>query len=255
MKNFITTSQHGGTPVDLLRTKKSRGFYLILGGLLWLFALVLWWQQQIDADVLFGFNAARITNTTLITLSQWLSSYGMAAITSLIVFYRLASLKFQSLDAPLSIYFYTICSFGLSDILGVLLKFVFNRPRPITTYGNEIIVYSQSATPSIPSGHATKSIALILPFLVLISTSKNQHKIFKIIITMIAGGVCFSRMVLGAHYFSDVLAGIGTAFIGLPLSMLFANMVLRKTKQEQLFKLSMVWTILLIFLTVILTIL
>jgi len=55
--------------------------------------------------------------------------------------------------------------------------------------------------------------------------------------------------VLGAHYVSDVLAGIGMALIGLPLSMMFANMPLRKMKQEQLPKLSYVWGLLLIFLT------
>jgi len=46
-----------------------------------------------------------------------------------------------------------------------------------------------------------------------------------------------------------VLAGVGMAWIGLPLSMMFANMVLRKMKQEQLPKLSYVWGFLLIFLT------
>jgi membrane-associated phospholipid phosphatase len=66
---------------------------------------------------------------------------------------------------------------------------------------------------------------------------------------LIAGGVCFSRIVLGAHYVSDVLAGIGVALIGLPLSMMFANIPLRKTKQEQLPELSCVWGFLLIFLT------
>jgi hypothetical protein len=55
--------------------------------------------------------------------------------------------------------------------------------------------------------------------------------------------------VLGAHYVSDVLAGIGTALIGLPLSMMFANMLLQNMKQEQLPKLSYVWGFLLIFLT------
>jgi undecaprenyl-diphosphatase len=251
MKSFISTTQHEGTPVDLLRTKKSRGFYLILGGLFWLIALVLWWQKQIDEDVLLYFNPARVANTPLITLSQWLSAYGMAAITSLVVIYRLASLKLKTLGAPLTIYFYTICSFGLSGILGDLLKIVLVRSRPIATYGDQILVYSQSTSYAIPSGHATKSVALILPFLLLVSSSKNVQKTFKIIITLIAGGVCFSRVVLGAHYLSDVLAGIGTALVGLPLSMFFANMVLRKAKQEQLFQLSIIWTILLIVLTAI----
>jgi membrane-associated phospholipid phosphatase len=90
---------------------------------------------------------------------------------------------------------------------------------------------------------------LVLPFILLVSHSKNLHKGIKIVIGLIAGGVCFSRIVLGAHYVSDVLAGIGMALIGLPLSMMFANMVLRKMKQEQLPKLSYVWGFLLIFLT------
>ena len=57
------------------------------------------------------------------------------------------------------------------------------------------------------------------------------------VITLIAGGVCLSRNILGAHYLSDVIAGIGMAVIGLPLTMTFANMVIRKMKQEQLPKL------------------
>lgn len=251
MKIFKSSVQNKGAQVDLLEAKKSWILYILLGALFWLIGLVLWWQQQIDENVLLYFDATRVANTSLITLSQWLSSYGMAAITSLFVVYRLASLKLKNLDAPLTIYFYTICSFGLSGILGDLLKIVLARPRPITTYGDQILVYSQSTSYAIPSGHATKSVALILPFLILVSSSKNFHKVFKIIITLIAGGVCFSRIVLGAHYLSDVLAGIGTALIGLQLSMMFANMVFRKAKQEQLFQLSIIWTVLLVILTAI----
>jgi membrane-associated phospholipid phosphatase len=110
-------------------------------------------------------------------------------------------------------------------------------------------VLSQSVTAAIPSGHATKSIALILPFILLVDDSNNLHKAIKIVIAFIAGGVCFSRIVLGAHYVSDVVAGIGMALIGLPLSMLFASMALRKMKQEQLPFLSKIWGGILIFLT------
>ena len=251
MRNSMTSFQSEGTPIEKLGTRKSWVLYLTLGILLWFVALILWWQMEIDETLLFYFSPARKAYTSLVALSQWLSSYGMAVITSLFVVYRLASLKFRSLNAPLTIYFYTICSFGLSGILGDLLKFVFARPRPIATYGFQIFASSQSLSYAIPSGHATKSVALILPFLLLVSGSKNLHRVFKLIIVVIAAGVCFSRIVLGAHYLSDVLAGIGTALIGLPLSMLFANMVLRNSKQEQLFRLSIVWAILLIVLTAI----
>ena len=68
-------------------------------------------------------------------------------------------------------------------------------------------------------------------------------------IAFISVGVCFSRIVLGAHYVSDVVAGIGMALVGLPCSMLFANMVLQKIKQERLPFLSRIWGIILVFLT------
>jgi undecaprenyl-diphosphatase len=191
----------------------------------------------------------RIANDPTIMLSKWLSSYGMAVITVIFVAYLLVSQKLKSLDAPLTVYFYTICSFGLSGIAGDLLKEIFARPRPAATYGSEILVLSQAVTAAIPSGHATKSIALILPFILLVNNSRNLHKAIKIVIAFIAGGVCFSRIVLGAHYVSDVVAGIGMALIGLPCSMLFANMVLRRTNQERLPFLSKIWGILLIFLT------
>ncbi|MGB2964119.1 MAG: phosphatase PAP2 family protein [Anaerolineales bacterium] len=238
-----------GTPIPLPDTKRIWIFCFLLGAMFWIIGLVLWWQGGIDKTILFYYDVPRIANDPAVILSQWLSSYGMAAITVLFLVYLLFSKIFKSLDAPLTVYIYTICSFGLSGIAGDLLKMVFARPRPAATFGSELLILSQSLTPAIPSGHATKSIALILPFILLVSHSKGLHKVIKIVIALIAGGVCFSRIVLGAHYLSDVLAGIGMALIGLPLSMLFANMILRKAKQEQLPALSIVWGIVLIFLT------
>jgi len=251
MKISKFTNEDKGTPIHLPDTKTIWMVCIVLGAVFWIVGLVLWGQQGIDKAVLFFYDPKRIGNDPVVILSKWLSSYGMAAITVLFVVYLLFSKMVKSLDAPLTIYFYTICSFGLSGIAGDLLKEVFTRPRPAAIYGSEILALSQAATPAIPSGHATKSVALVLPFILLVSHSKDLHKVVKIVIALIAGGVCFSRIVLGAHYLSDVLAGIGMALIGLPLSMLFANMVLRKAKQEQLPTLSLVWGVLLIFLTIV----
>jgi undecaprenyl-diphosphatase len=129
------------------------------------------------------------------------------------------------------------------------LKEIFARPRPATTFGSQILALSDAMTSAIPSGHATKCVALILPFLLLVGNSKNIHKAVKIVIALIAVGICFSRIVLGAHYLSDVLAGIGMALVGLPLSMLFANLLLRKMPPERLPLLSKIWGLLLIVLT------
>ena len=249
MKIFKFANKDKGTPIPLPDIKRIWIICFLLGAMFWIIGLVLWWQGGIDKTILFYYDAQRIANDPAVILSKWLSSSGMAAITVLFLGYLLFSKIFKSLDAPLTVYAYTLFSFGLSGIAGDLLKMVFARPRPAATFGSELLILSQSLTPAIPSGHATKSIALILPFILLVSHSKDLHKVIKIVIALIAGGVCFSRIVLGAHYLSDVLAGIGMALIGLPLSMLFANMVLRKAKQEQLPTLSIIWGILLIFLT------
>jgi membrane-associated phospholipid phosphatase len=249
MRIFKSASMDQGTPIQLPDAKRIWIACFVLGAMFWIVGLVLWWQQGIDKAVLFYYNAQRIAMDPIVILSKWLSSSGMAVITVLFIVYLLVSQKIQSLDAPLTVFFYTICSFGISGIAGDLLKEVFARPRPVATYGSEIMVLSQSVTPAIPSGHATKSVALILPFILLVSGSKNLHKVIKVLIALIAGGVCFSRIVLGAHYVSDVVAGIGMALVGLPFSMMFANMVLRKAKQEQLPFLSKIWGVLLIFLT------
>jgi len=249
MKIFKTSKMDQGTPIQLPDIKKFWIVCFILGAVFWIIALVLWGQQGIDDTILFFFDEMRIAKDPIVVFSKWLSSNGMAIITILFITYLLMSKMMKTLDAPLTIYFYTICSFGISGIAGDLLKQILARPRPLATYGSEILVWSESAGFAIPSGHATKSIALILPFILIVGNKKILHKVIKIVIILIAGGVCISRIILGAHYLSDVLAGIGMALIGLPLSMLFANMVLRKAKKEQLPKLSLVWGFLLIFLT------
>jgi undecaprenyl-diphosphatase len=249
MKALKDVNKDKGIPILLPNLKRIWIACFVLGAVFWIIALILWAQRGIDEAVLFYYNPMRIAMDPIVVLSKWLSSNGMAAITSLLVVYLIVSKKLKSLNAPLTVYFYTICSFGFIGIAGDILKEILARPRPADTYGSEILAWSHALSYAIPSGHATKSIALVLPFILLVSHSKNIHKGIKIVIGLIAVGVCFSRIVLGAHYVSDVLAGIGMALIGLPLSMMFANMLLRKMNQEQLPKLSYIWGGLLIFLT------
>ncbi len=248
---FKIENKANGTPVPLSDPKKIWTLCIILGTVFWMLGFILWAQRGIDEAVLFYYNPMRIAMDPMIVFSKWLSSNGMATITTLLVLYLLLSKKLKSLDAPMTVYFYTICSFGLSGIAGDLLKFVLRRPRPVDTFGNEILALSQSLSPAIPSGHATKSVALVLPFILLVAHSNGIHKWIKIVIGLLAVGVCFSRVVLGAHYVSDVMAGIGMATIGLPFTMMFANMPLRKMTQEQLPRLTYVWGFLLIFLTLV----
>jgi undecaprenyl-diphosphatase len=179
----------------------------------------------------------------------------MAVISTLYVLYLIISQRYDEFDAPLTIYLFIIMSFAITGIVGDLLKEVLLRPRPIESFAGQIIALSDATSSAIPSGHATKSVALILPFLLLVSNRSNWHKIIKLILILLGLGVAFSRVVLGAHYLSDVIAGIGMAFIGLPFTMLFCKMILRQSTVEKLPMMSKIWGFILVAMAIIFSLL
>jgi undecaprenyl-diphosphatase len=98
--------------------------------------------------------------------------------------------------------FFTVAS-GVA--LSVLLKALFNRPRPPAELH---LVHTQ--TLSFPSGHAMMSAIVYLSLGVLVAhlVPRRSQKVFAVAVAaLIAGLVGFSRVWLGVHYLTDVLAG------------------------------------------------
>lgn len=93
----------------------------------------------------------------------------------------------------------------LADLSSELLKGLYGRPRPeLVPHGS--YVYSAS----FPSGHSTLSAATFLTLAMLIS-SLEPNRGTKALVFVVAGllilGIGFSRVYLGVHWPSDVLAG------------------------------------------------
>jgi undecaprenyl-diphosphatase len=107
-------------------------------------------------------------------------------------------------------------------ILGMILKMRFDRPRPhIFTWG------TQAISSSFPSGHAMS--ATILYATVAYLAARLQKHLWSRWLTMFFAAVvivliCFSRLYLGVHYPSDVVAGvvIGLSWAAFCMAMLEA---------------------------------
>lgn len=92
-------------------------------------------------------------------------------------------------------------SFFVASAVSISMKYAFNRPRPFITYP-EIQKMTEGGSPSFPSGHTSDafatatSLTLAFPRWYVIAPSY-----------VYASAVGYSRMHLGVHYPSDVLAG------------------------------------------------
>lgn len=203
-------------------------------------AVFLWIQVNIDRWILFSHDALRSIES-IATIGKTVSKYGMSIILFINLIYLVFAFNNANLRDATKVTLLVLFMFALVGLGGDLLKEIINRPRPFVTYAGEYTAFSDAVTPAFPSGHATKSMAMVLPFLVLIPARDKWHIGVKILLAGIALSVSYSRVFLGAHYASDVLAGIGLTMICLPLVTRLTNMILGKMTPERFNTAGKIW--------------
>lgn len=122
---------------------------------------------------------------------------------------------------------YWIAAVVFAEFLVIVLKYGLERARPETLY--------ELVDPySFPSGHAAMSIVVygFLAFLLAHGKPGWQKVALALPAASIAVLVAFSRVYLGAHWFSDVVAsiGLGLAWIGL-LCIAYINHVTERPQR------------------------
>jgi undecaprenyl-diphosphatase len=146
-------------------------------------------------------------------LGSWQVIFGLLILISLIfIFYKKKDLIFPLLISVLG-----------SGIMVLIIKNLVNRSRP----GVGVALYVEQFA-SFPSSHAALIFSLF-GFLIYCFWRLNLHLsykislIIKIITTLVFGSIIllvgFSRLYLGVHFLSDVLAGYLTGLLWLLIAI------------------------------------
>jgi undecaprenyl-diphosphatase len=102
-------------------------------------------------------------------------------------------------------------------LLNAMLKHAFHRPRP--NWDNPILMLAGF---SFPSGHAmtaTLFFGLMAAFAARTGAAWRRRVLAVLASSLLIVLVCFSRLYLGVHYLSDVLAGVAEGFAWLALCL------------------------------------
>jgi undecaprenyl-diphosphatase len=123
-----------------------------------------------------------------------------------------------------TMWFVLIATMGGMGV-GWLLKAVFQRPRPSAAPHSSYVF-----TSSFPSGHSLMSAVVYLTLGVLLARSVAQRRLkfyFLLLAVLLTGLVGASRVYLGVHYPTDVLAGWTAGLVWATLCWLVARLLQR----------------------------
>ncbi|MFY7965799.1 MAG: phosphatase PAP2 family protein [Chitinophagaceae bacterium] len=163
--------------------------------------------QNWEVNLLNDINPAQPTSAFQQNISK--SVYPLAIATPVSMF----AVGLLSKDKKLQQQSYKVVgSLLINTAITQAMKYSINRQRPYDAYPTIINPYTIEKDASFPSGHTSTAFAL--------ATSMSiQYKKWYVVVPAFAwaGSVGYSRMYLGEHYPTDVLAGaaigIGSAYL------------------------------------------
>jgi len=125
--------------------------------------------------------------------------YSLLMVLIVAIIFFIAKLRRES---------YFIISILLSGLVILAFKNMVNRPRPTQFYVRLVEI---NRFQSFPSGHVMSYVLFFGFMIVLMQSLKNIPKLTKNIVTYISAfyilTIAFSRIYLGAHWFTDTLGG------------------------------------------------
>ena len=227
-RNAYSPGSHRTIPLSA----RKAGFLIASATALWGIAVWLWLQGGIDKAIQFGHNTLR-GDPSFADAAAWLSAHGMALCIGIILVYCVFFPEPGRWTDLRKICLPVVLSFAVAGIAGDVSKGIFSRPRPFQQYAADIVPLDRPEGYSLPSGHTTRSFALIVPVLLFAGGRSRRRKVFQAVLLLTALCVAYSRIALGVHFLSDILAGIGTALLVLPFIVKIANRVYSDSRMDE----------------------
>lgn len=195
--------------------RKLRWIILFICLIIFLFIAEDVWDKEImTADVVgYEFISKYLINENITPIAKVITQFGGVIILVTVAILSLIVIKNKKIGIA-------ICSnLGVISLLNWILKNIVQRPRP-----NEFRLINESGY-SFPSGHSMVSMAFY-GFIIYLIYKKVENKYIKwgliTFLTILIISIGTSRIYLGVHYTSDVIAGF---LISLAYLTVFTNVV------------------------------
>ncbi len=176
--------------------------------------------QNLDGEILLQIQQHLRTDmlTPLMKFVTFLGNGGWFWILCAVVLLAIPKTRKTGYAAVFSLIFGAI-------VTNLLLKNIVARPRPFAEIEALIPLIAKPTDFSFPSGHTTASFAVALVML------RMLPKKIGIPAVVLAALVAFSRLYLGVHYPTDVLAGFVVALMGSTVAVWIVRMKLGNIKR------------------------
>ncbi len=191
-------------------------------------ALIYWFVPGLDESILVAHNPV-YHNNLLLNALKVLTDAGIPIILLICS----AFLYFHSGDKDGeggNVKFLLIVLFTLfiAGTMGDLIKLIVGRARPFVGLAGVIESSEMHRSFSFPSGHTTKIMGMVIPFIALSFIGIKHLIVYKGVVLFTGVMVAYSRIALQAHFPSDVMGGVAVACLLFPVSGILAEKYVKR---------------------------
>ncbi len=191
-----------------------------LGIFIWLMLAVVQNDNFLIDQKVYDFLWKYLNNPNLLFLIKIITNLGGIIVISMLSIFSLVFIKNKKIGIA-------ICgNIGVCCLLNLIVKNIIARPRP------NVIHLVEETGFSFPSGHAMASMAFygLLIYLIYNLVEKKSLKwIYILFFSFLIIAIGLSRIYLGVHYFTDVIAGFMLSFSFLIISTTLIKKYVLKT--------------------------